>query len=447
MRATSLLWSSRWVWRAAAAAAGLMLALVALGVVGAQAFPPEARSEQGNDIRDLYFLIFGVGMFTFVLVEAMILFVVLRYRRRPGDGLPKQTHGSVVAEITWTGVPLVIVVVLFAISLVVLNDVQSAPDEDEPVVVVDVVGRQWAWAFNYGVPAGASLTTALDERPDSTSLHVSNGTTFRQFMTVRLGVEHMRVGSIDGNTLTVTRAVDGTVLQSHEAGEQIDRLFNGTDTVTENRLEDAAITPVVTVPVGRTVRFNLASMDVIHAFYTPQFLTKLDAVPGRVHTLWVKVTDAGFYHGQCAEFCGAEHARMIFAVNALPQAEYDAWLLAKTPALLDGDAAAQGAPAPDDTAADDTATGAAADLARGQELYFANGCNICHGDTGAGGIGPTLAATSLTAAQQLQQYRSPLGVMPVFTADRVADQDVANINAWLKTLPLPATIVPGEGTP
>ena len=180
----------------------------------------------------------------------------------------------------------------------------------------------------------------------------------------------------------------------------------------------------------------------IHAFYTPQFLTKLDAVPGRVHTLWVKVTDAGFYQGQCAEFCGAEHARMIFAVNALPQDAYDAWFQAKVPPL----GAAAAAPTPSAPVEEDSAA-PAADLARGQELYFANGCNICHGDTGAGAIGPTLAATAFTAEQQLAQYRSPLGVMPAFSQDRVADEDVANINAWLKTLPLPATIVPGEGTP
>ena len=204
MRAGGSVWRSRWIWRAAAAVVGLTLALAALGVVEAQAFPPEARSQQGGDIRDLYFVIFAVAAVVFILVEAMILYVVMRYRQRPGDGLPPQIHGNRIAEIAWTGIPLVIVMALFALSFIVLDDVQSAPAEDEPVVVVDVVGRQWAWAFNYGLPAGAALTAALDERPDSTTLHVSDGTAFRQFMTVRLGVEHMRVGSIDGNTLTVT---------------------------------------------------------------------------------------------------------------------------------------------------------------------------------------------------------------------------------------------------
>ena len=88
-----------------------------------------------------------------------------------------------------------------------------------------------------------------------------------------------------------------------------------------------------------------------------------------------------------------------------------------------------------------------ADPARGQELFFANGCNICHGDTGEGGIGPTLASTSFTLEQVIPQYRTPRGAMPAFPADRVPDDDVEHILAWLKTLPLPDSIVPGEGTP
>ncbi|PZC49297.1 MAG: Cytochrome c, mono- and diheme variants [Chloroflexi bacterium] len=87
------------------------------------------------------------------------------------------------------------------------------------------------------------------------------------------------------------------------------------------------------------------------------------------------------------------------------------------------------------------------DADRGQQVFFQNGCSACHGDTGQGGIGPTLALTSLTVEQVLQQYRSPRGFMPAFGPDAVSDQEVADVRAWLQTLPLPDTIVPGEGTP
>ena len=88
-----------------------------------------------------------------------------------------------------------------------------------------------------------------------------------------------------------------------------------------------------------------------------------------------------------------------------------------------------------------------ADSANGQELFFANGCNVCHGDNGQGGIGPTLASTNFTLDQVISRYRSPRGVMPIFSEDRVPDTNVADIYAWLQTLPLPNTIVPGLGTP
>lgn len=87
------------------------------------------------------------------------------------------------------------------------------------------------------------------------------------------------------------------------------------------------------------------------------------------------------------------------------------------------------------------------DPERGQQVFFQNGCNVCHGDTGEGGIGPTIAQTGLSVGQMIDQYRNPRGVMPAFNPDVVTDQQVADVHAWLQTLPLPDTIVEGEGTP
>ena len=87
------------------------------------------------------------------------------------------------------------------------------------------------------------------------------------------------------------------------------------------------------------------------------------------------------------------------------------------------------------------------DAERGQQVFFQNGCNVCHGDTGEGGIGPTLAETSLSVDQVINQYRTPRGIMPAFSADAIPDQSVADVHAWLQTLPLPDEIVAGEGTP
>ena len=413
------------------AAVGAAL-LLTLGTAGAQAFPPDAKSEQGDDIRTLYMVVFAVAAVVFVVVEAAIVYLVIRYRRRRADEMPEQVHGSKRVEVIWTVVPSVIVIALFVLSFIVLDEVQSSPGADEPVETIDVMGAQWTWAFRYSTPLEATTAEVMEGDAAAITLAVSDGTAFRAFMSIRVDTEHMRVTAIDGNTLTVERKIDGTVAQAHAAGAPIFLVFDGTDTQTEARLGGEVPTPVVTVPVGRNIRFNIASQDVLHSFYTPQFLYKLDAVPGRVHTMWVNVTEAGSYEAQCAEFCGKNHARMLFTVRALPPAEYDAWFQGKIPALPPpGEAAPGGLPG---------------DPAHGQELYFANGCNVCHGDTGQGSIGPTIAQTGFTLEQEIAQYRTPRGTMPPFAEDKVSDSDVAAIRSWLHTLPLPATIVPGEGT-
>ncbi len=89
----------------------------------------------------------------------------------------------------------------------------------------------------------------------------------------------------------------------------------------------------------------------------------------------------------------------------------------------------------------------AGDADHGQELFVANGCNACHGDTGQGLVGPTIARTLLTLDQVIAQYRAPRLAMPAFPASLVPDADVADIYAWLQTQPLPDKIIPGEGTP
>jgi mono/diheme cytochrome c family protein len=73
-------------------------------------------------------------------------------------------------------------------------------------------------------------------------------------------------------------------------------------------------------------------------------------------------------------------------------------------------------------------------IAFGNELFFENGCNICHGDTGQGGIGPAIAQTTLTLDQVISQYRNPRAVMPAFQANRISDDQVANIYAFLQSL-------------
>jgi cytochrome c oxidase subunit 2 len=84
--------------------------------------------------------------------------------------------------------------------------------------------------------------------------------------------------------------------------------------------------PVLVLPVGRTVRFELEAADVIHSFWVPEFLTKKDLIPGVDNAIDVDVVEAGEWVGRCAEYCGFDHWRMTFDVRAVPADEYDAWV-------------------------------------------------------------------------------------------------------------------------
>ena len=409
------------------------LALLALtGLASAQVALPEAVSEQGDSIRTLYFIVFAIGVIVFIIVEAMILWVVFRYKRKSDDELPTQVGHNTTAEVLWTGIPTVIVVILFFVSFFVLQDIQAAADPDEEVTIVDVQGRQWAWAFNYAVPLGTELSESMSEDLAETDIHLDDPSLVVPFMTLKMGVEHMRVVARTGDVVTVERAVNGTVAIRHSAGSEIMRVFNGTDTVAEGRLQAADNTPIVTVPVGQMIRFNIASADVLHAFYTPQFLTKLDAVPGRVQTLWVRITDTGDFQSQCAEFCGRDHARMIYTVRALPMADYEAWFEDKAgdaPEPIEGDFGGE-----EEVEMEEGAIG---NPANGQNLFFSLGCNVCHGDSGEGLVGPTIAMTVVPLDRVILQYREPLEAMTEFTPDQVSDEEIADIYAWLQSVERP----------
>lgn len=91
-------------------------------------------------------------------------------------------------------------------------------------------------------------------------------------------------------------------------------------------LGDSNDPPTLVLPVGVPARLALGSPDVIHSFYVPSFLDKRDVVPGTVNEIDVTPTRLGRYGGYCAEFCGLDHARMTFAVEVVPQPEFERWL-------------------------------------------------------------------------------------------------------------------------
>lgn len=126
------------------------------------------------------------------------------------------------------------------------------------------------------------------------------------------------------------------------------------------------------LPVGRPIALSVTSRDVIHSFWAPNLLGKRDLIPGYTTGVWLQIDRAGAYHGQCAEFCGRQHARMGFDVVAEDNPEFEEWLVSqRNPA--------------------DEPQGAFA--IEGRDVFMSSRCSGCHmirGTAASGTAGPDL---------------------------------------------------------
>jgi cytochrome c oxidase subunit 2 len=126
------------------------------------------------------------------------------------------------------------------------------------------------------------------------------------------------------------------------------------------------------LPLGRTTRVALGSADVIHSFWVPNIAQKLDVIPGRINLLDLTPTRPGWFRGQCAEFCGIQHAHMAFDVKVDTPEDFDRWLAGQAKVAA--------------TPVDPVAT-------RGQQLVTGGKCAMCHairGTPATGRAGPDL---------------------------------------------------------
>jgi cytochrome c oxidase subunit 2 len=127
------------------------------------------------------------------------------------------------------------------------------------------------------------------------------------------------------------------------------------------------------VPVGSAVRLRLRTADVLHSFWVPQLMPKTDLIAGRTNETWLRAERPGNYRGQCAEYCGLQHAHMAFTVVAQPRAQFDDWLTRLT----------NPAPAP-----------VTAATQRGLQVFQDSACASCHtvrGTSAQGKVGPDLS--------------------------------------------------------
>jgi cytochrome c oxidase subunit 2 len=153
------------------------------------------------------------------------------------------------------------------------------------------------------------------------------------------------------------------------------------------------------VPIGRPITVSVTAADVIHSFWIPNLGGKIDMIPGRINRFNFTAERRGIYRGVCAEFCGAQHARMAFDVVALGPAEFETWRQSQAKP-------AQGPTIPF--------------LARGRDLFRSGGCGSCHvvrGTEANGQFGPDLTHVGSRRTIGAGQFPNNIGTLAGWIAN------------------------------
>jgi cytochrome c oxidase subunit II len=161
-------------------AGGVVVLLIAIvGLVfwsgaGSALYPPKPATKQAVEVSALYDIVFALAVAIFIAVEGLIVWSILRYRRRPSDiDLPPQTHGNNLVEALWTLIPTVIVLYLFAISWQTLDHVDAV--SASPDVRIHVLAGQFQWQFEYLDANGKKLATQIKPNGDGGGMAVPVG--------------------------------------------------------------------------------------------------------------------------------------------------------------------------------------------------------------------------------------------------------------------------------
>jgi len=208
-----------------------------------------------------------------IFVLALLIWVIIRYRRA-ANPVPSRTSHNTAIEIVWTLLPVLILIAI-AVPSIKLLAAQFKPAPDN-AVTLKAIGNQWFWTYEYPDHGDIKLTANLLKEKDDPAL--AKGARFRT--------------DADGPRLL---AVDQRVV----------------------------------LPVGVPIRLITTAQDVIHSWAMPAFWIKLDAVPGRLNETSFIIEKPGLYFGQCSELCGARHAYMPIAVEAVSPEVFARWVASK----------------------------------------------------------------------------------------------------------------------
>jgi len=221
--------------------------------------------------HDLHMMVFWWCVAIGVVVFGVMIFSLLKHRKSAGAKPASFSH-STAAEVIWTAIPVVILLLMAVPAAETLIRIEDSRDPDMSVIVT---AYQWKWHYKYqdeGVEFYSSLALPSIEARSKQS-----------------GIDPF---SVDNYLLDVDR-------------------------------------PLV-VPKGKKVRLLLTSNDVVHSWWVPQLAIKKDAIPGVVNEAWFRATETGTYRGQCAELCGKDHGYMPIVVEVVEPDTYQAWIQTQT---------------------------------------------------------------------------------------------------------------------
>src|SRR3979490_321363 len=251
-------------------ATAIILVLVALGSVLFHILSPwwwTPIASNWGYIDNTIIITFWITGVVFTAIVLFMAYCVFRFRHRPGR---RAVYNPENKKLEWwlTIVTAVGVGAMLAPGLFVWNQFVTVPEGGSEV---EVIGQQWLWSF-------------------------------------RLTGEDGRLGTSDTRNVSSNNPLG---LNPNDPGGQDDVVIQNDD---------------LHLPVGKSVKVLLRSIDVLHDFYVPEFRAKMDMIPGSVTYYWFTPTRTGTFEVLCAELCGVAHAQMRSKVVVEEEKEYHAWL-------------------------------------------------------------------------------------------------------------------------
>jgi cytochrome c oxidase subunit 2 len=246
----------------------------------------DSGSPNATSIKTLYLIAFIMGMVIFFAVEGLLIYTLVKFRWRRGGTPPAQIRGNTPLEISWTLGAAGVLVVLTVITFIFLGGIKNPAASKSNGYVAEA-------KESGALPDG--IAKSADPKGGSVQFAALN-----QSAPPGPANEHLEI-HVNGQQYLWRYDYPGKT-----------QIFAYHDMV---------------VPTNTTVVLNITASDVAHSWWIPDLGGKADAIPGHTNHTWFRIDKPGQYFGNCAEFCGENHADMTARVIAVSPTEYKAWLI------------------------------------------------------------------------------------------------------------------------